>query len=351
MTKKRWAGRRALLFAGIAALAPLACRLEQGSPVSPSPSVYVQNSNWEIGTASSNSIYENVFQIVNVSEAPVTIKRIKTTCGCAAAQLAEPVIAPQTARELKVSLHPNGRTGPFRGYVALDTDNDSYPVLTANIHADFLMPDGAVMAFPPTVDFGDIIEGDTATRTVTLVRHGQGALNFADAAVNGGHVEITRKEVMPNQTAAVDLSVLPTIQEGPFDDTLLIKTQERVNGELQLPIHGNCVPAIVVVPSTLLVTPKIGVNATGKLIVSNRKKMPFSVSAVAFTPSDFPGTTSVTKLSDCQYEITYSLPAESIGGFAEGALQLSLAGAATSSLSIPIVAAGPGCLDAFAVSK
>jgi hypothetical protein len=86
----------------IATVAPIAGihEMEPGPPIpllpkdQPQPKIMVNESSFNFGSIGSNEIVTQEFVLANVGEAPLTISRVYTTCGCTTADLTGSVIEP-----------------------------------------------------------------------------------------------------------------------------------------------------------------------------------------------------------------------------------------------------------------
>ena len=70
------------------------------------------------------------FAFRNISSRPVTITRVKTSCGCTVAKLHSQTIAPGKEGKITVTFHPNGQVGQLYNRAFVYTNlSDSYPVM------------------------------------------------------------------------------------------------------------------------------------------------------------------------------------------------------------------------------
>ncbi|MCB8973832.1 MAG: DUF1573 domain-containing protein [Ardenticatenaceae bacterium] len=82
--------------------------MEEGPPIpflpasQPQPQIQIPEKNFDFGTIGPQDVVEREFIIRNVGNAPLTISRAYTTCGCTKAELSATVIPPGKVATIKL---------------------------------------------------------------------------------------------------------------------------------------------------------------------------------------------------------------------------------------------------------
>lgn len=93
--------------------------------------------SWDFGRAREGRKLKHVFILKNDSEDTLTIKRLNTSCGCAAVNiLSTNKILPGRIARIKVTFNTKGHRGRVEQYVYVYTDSPENPVIKFTISAE-----------------------------------------------------------------------------------------------------------------------------------------------------------------------------------------------------------------------
>lgn len=80
----------------------------QGPPIpflpkgEPQPNIVIPETSYDFGTIGAKDVVEQTFMIQNTGEAPLTLSRAYTTCGCTTAEISASVIPPGSVATVKL---------------------------------------------------------------------------------------------------------------------------------------------------------------------------------------------------------------------------------------------------------
>jgi hypothetical protein len=77
----------------------------------------------QFDVSASQDVFVARYPFVNAGDKPVTIKNVKTSCGCTSAKLAKEVYAPGERDDVIVSFLLRGRRGPQEKHISVKTDD------------------------------------------------------------------------------------------------------------------------------------------------------------------------------------------------------------------------------------
>ena len=94
----------------VATLQPILAvhEMGEGSPIpflpkgEPQPNIVIPETSYDFGTIGIQDVVEQTFMIRNTGEAPLTISRAYTTCGCTTAEISASVIPPGQVATVKL---------------------------------------------------------------------------------------------------------------------------------------------------------------------------------------------------------------------------------------------------------
>ena len=81
------------------------------------PQVKFQEEKWDFGKLKEGQVKSHIFVFDNTGDAPLLIKRVRTSCGCAVALISDKNVEPGKKGELKVTLNTRGYEGNLAKYL------------------------------------------------------------------------------------------------------------------------------------------------------------------------------------------------------------------------------------------
>jgi hypothetical protein len=108
---------------------------------------------------------DRTFEIRNEGTADLEIGKIYSSCGCASVELSRNRVPPGEAAELTVRVGARGAARKLDKELRIDTNDPQHPELVLRFLADVR---DNYRFDPPVLDFGDLILGERATRTVQV---------------------------------------------------------------------------------------------------------------------------------------------------------------------------------------
>ena len=121
-----------------------------------------------------------VFSFVNLSDAPIFIKDIQSSCGCTTPQYSRNDVSPNTIGKIKVGYNPVGRPGEIRKSITVKFANNKETRTVVlylrgntlnredNDTDKFSYTDGNVALRTALIDMGSVLKGNTARKTIEI---------------------------------------------------------------------------------------------------------------------------------------------------------------------------------------
>ena len=150
---------------------------------------------------------------------------------------------------------------------------------------------GTLSASSSGIGFGNVVEGSTATQSVTVTNTGTGVVNISGATVSGGVFTVVSatpsSSLAVGQTATVQIQFAPTSMT-PASGALVI-TSDATNSTLSIPLSGTGLEADPVFSPGNLTFDNVvvGQTSTQNVTLSNTGNMSLSVTAADLSGSGF----------------------------------------------------------------
>jgi hypothetical protein len=105
---------------------------------SKSPTIYFAETQLDFGKINEGDKVDYTFYFANKGTSELTIKDIKTSCGCTAALLSQDNLAPGQGGTLKVELDTKNRSGKMSRTITINSNDPKDPTKILTIYADVL---------------------------------------------------------------------------------------------------------------------------------------------------------------------------------------------------------------------
>ena len=102
------------------------------------PFLEVLKTQYDFGKVNEGKVVDHVFTIKNSGDSLLTIKEVKTSCGCTAAMVNKKELAPGEEGELKVELNTANRSGKMTRNITIISNDPKEPQKYLTIYADVL---------------------------------------------------------------------------------------------------------------------------------------------------------------------------------------------------------------------
>ncbi|MDD8030471.1 MAG: DUF1573 domain-containing protein [Acidobacteriota bacterium] len=143
------------------------------------PQVEFMETEWDFGRIKQGEVVRHEFVFRNIGTAPLEIRRVTTSCGCAAALVSEKKIAPGQQGALKVSFDSRGYSGKVIKYIYFESNDQKNPQIGLAIKAEVEVGPGPKIEIDPlNLDLGIALEGEAAEAKIKIKNRGELELTF-----------------------------------------------------------------------------------------------------------------------------------------------------------------------------
>jgi hypothetical protein len=208
------------------------------------PSLKFQEESWDFGNVKEGQVKTHVFVFDNKGDAPLIVKRVRTSCGCAAALVSEKNVEPGEKGELKITLNSRGYEGKITKYVYVETNDRSQPVKQLSISATIEVPPAPRIDLDRySVDSGLILEDEPILAKAVIRNRGERELRVSfshrDATYSHKGKAVTSELRIPSgNEAEIEINIPPREKNGLIREYILLKSNDSRRPNLSLYISG-----------------------------------------------------------------------------------------------------------------
>jgi hypothetical protein len=143
------------------------------------PQVEFLETEWDFGRIKQGEVVRHEFVFRNTGTATLEIRKVTTSCGCAAALVSEKKIAPGQQGALKVSFDSKGYSGKVIKYIYFESNDPKNPQVALTIRAEVEVGPGPKIEIDPlNLDLGIALEEEAAEAKIKIKNKGELELTF-----------------------------------------------------------------------------------------------------------------------------------------------------------------------------
>jgi hypothetical protein len=208
------------------------------------PKVKFQEEKWDFGKVKEGQVKTHVFVFNNTGDAPLLIKRVRTSCGCAAALISDKNVEPGKKGELKVTLNTRGYEGNISKYVYVESNDRSQPVTQLQISAAIEVPPRPRIDLDRySVDSGLVLEGEPIPAKAVIRNRGERELRITfshrDATyLHNGKNVTSELRIAAGKESEVEIMIPPRSKTGLIREYILLKSNDTRRPNLSLYVSG-----------------------------------------------------------------------------------------------------------------
>jgi hypothetical protein len=233
----------------------------------------------DFGTLARGSKAEWSFSLENVYEEDVHIAGIRSSCGCATAEIVRPTLKTWEKGAVLVKFNTRSFLGHKDATISVVLDKPYAAEVQLTV-SGYVRSD--VVLNPGVVDFGEQELGTAAAKTLAINYAGREDWRITDVRSANGHFEASLTETRRGDgRVGYELTVHlgENMPPGDINEQLVLVTNDTKRTNIPFMVTGRVLPPVTVNPAALamgVVSP--GHTVTKQLVV--RAKKPFRITAV-----------------------------------------------------------------------
>ena len=205
---------------------------------------------YDFGTRSSVDIIDHCFVVKNAGDAPLRIKRVRSSCLCSVGELPKDTLAPGDETTVHVRMHLCGSRGHVNRKFLMESNDPYNPQTVLSVTGTVVR---RVEVRPCEVSFLGIY-GDTKTcRTVSIdVLDPNVVLNIvqfdSDSPYFRPEIEANKK----GKSYVLSISTIPPLPEGVPTGTICLVIDNEQHRTIEIPVKADVFGKLVVFPREII---------------------------------------------------------------------------------------------------
>jgi len=258
-------------LAVLAVLAPVACYAQAEAR----PRLVLDSDRHDFGAVTQGAVVSHRFKAENRGDAPLTLVRLDSTCGCTTTVMGKLRLEPGEGTELEVRFSSAGLRGPVDKFVRLVTDDPARPVTILNFHADVVKD---IVVSDQEVYFRDLVPRDRRKVSVKLESASGQPIQVTGVVLSEAPwLGVATREEGRDLFVDFDLLArgLPPGLAGT--DNVLLKVMNPEPAEIRLKVRWERLPPVLAAPPRVAWAETAGRDLTATVRLTQREHKPFRI--------------------------------------------------------------------------
>lgn len=161
------------------------------------------------------------FELHNLGNAPLVIKRIRTDCKCAVSDKPAEPVGPGDSATITVKYSAGRGRGPFSHTAFVESNDPAFPVVALTIAGNTKQ---TLELMPPRIDFGRVAAGQAARARVFVRYMGDQPFQVVSTKASNPRVRV-RSEVLSPEMAKASLPDVGKALTRPYDNAYTLRAE------------------------------------------------------------------------------------------------------------------------------
>ena len=202
------------------------------------PELAVDQPVHDFGTVVQGKKVDHIFKFRNRGDATLNVARVRTSCGCTAANVTSKALPPGGKSELKVTFDSGGFGGNISKLIYIETNDPQKPVTTLTLKGNVAEE---ISVTPRQLNFGSVKTNASKEIIVTVTNQGGKALKLTGVTSPLPQVKIKtgKSNLKPGETTTLSVTVTPRAEDRYLSGYLTIATDNAARKEIVIPLYGS----------------------------------------------------------------------------------------------------------------
>jgi hypothetical protein len=223
--------------------------VKPNQPNQPSPKAFIDKTEYEFGVLDITGEGTHDFTIENRGAAPLKLAAGETSCRCTVSKLENEEVAPGKSTKVTLNWKPKGVIGKYKQTAKIKTNDPARPEITLAVSGEIAV---AAEFSPAELVFSQITMGGSATaqsrlycnleKPIKILSHAWEKAEtapFLDAAFKPLSDAALADKPGAKSGFAIVVTAKPGLQQGPFRQKLIVKTDLPHASEQTLQVEGS----------------------------------------------------------------------------------------------------------------
>ncbi len=217
-------------------------------PAPRQPKIRFDRPDHDFGEVEAGDEVAHVFSFRNEGNAPLTVGKVLTSCGCTAALVSEQEIPPEGTGEIKVTFQAKGLQGAVKKGLTVESNDPEDPLVRLTIGGNVL---SEVRVEPRYLDWRTLRPGNTPPPKKLTIRFLRGrGLRLERIQSESPSVVLTKTSEEENKLV-YSVALAEDLPTGRFTGRITIRSNSERVPEVHVPFQGQVQGNVKVVPHIL----------------------------------------------------------------------------------------------------
>lgn len=213
-------------------------------PAAEGPKIKFNEELWDFGKTKEGKVLSHIFVLKNTGDAPLLIKRVTTSCGCAAALVSDKEVLPGREGEIKVTLNTRGYSGEISKFIQVESNDSAQPQIQLTVSAAIDVPPRPKIELDSySLDLGLILESEEIQVRTKVKNKGEleleVELNHREASFfNGGKKISSPLKIAAGKEEEIEIKIPARKGAGLIREYILMKSNDPMRPNLSLYLSG-----------------------------------------------------------------------------------------------------------------
>jgi len=202
------------------------------------PKVVPVDKDFNFGQVFQGTKVEHTFRFKNAGDAPLTVEKVRSSCGCTAAMPSANLIPPGGTGEIRTTFDSTRFRGDVEKTVYLYVNDPAQSVVQFHVRGA-VKPE--MLMEPEQIDLGQMVPGASKAAQVVLTSQGEEAISLSLPETTSSELsaEISSRDLSPGNSVKLTVKAIPREGQTRLTGYVLIKTSSPRVPQLRLPVFGN----------------------------------------------------------------------------------------------------------------
>ncbi|MRR07722.1 MAG: DUF1573 domain-containing protein [Deltaproteobacteria bacterium] len=207
-------------------------------PALAAPVLEVEKPVFDFGAIPQGKKLDHVFKLVNKGDAPLTINRTRTSCGCTVANVSTKTIAPGKSADLKISFDSANFGGKVTKTITVESNDPAAPATTLTIKG---IINEELVVTPRQVNLGQTKAGSSKEVSIALENHGERTVKILSVTTPMPQIKtaIKKQTLKPDEKVQISITVSPRPEDRFLSGFIVIATDIPGKPEITVPLYGS----------------------------------------------------------------------------------------------------------------
>jgi len=228
-----------------------------------SPRIACDKPEYNFGEVEDRFVIKHTFVVRNLGNAVLEIRKVYPGCGCTVTKLNTTTIKPGGKAELKAQMTLRGRRGLQQKTIRIESNDPVNPRFPLRLKGTVY-----TMAYlePSFVVFSNVLPDKPTEKEIRLVSRKSG-VNLSEIRTHSPKIRAELRKEPDGRCVRIVVCTVPPLPAERISDSITVKTDDPELDVLNLPVTGNVVGEVTVLPRQIVLRQSTGIGVKRAIFI------------------------------------------------------------------------------------